>query len=86
MASGTPVISTDVPSGVPWVNRHGETGLVVTPGDESSLRTAIETLVGDGRLRSRLGAAGIERVRSDFTLDQMADRFVALCREIANAT
>ncbi|MFL6280566.1 MAG: glycosyltransferase [Vicinamibacterales bacterium] len=86
MASGTPVISTNVPSGVPWVNRHGETGLVVAPGDESSLRGAIETLVGDGPLRSRLGAAGIERVRSNFTLDRMADRFVALCREIANAT
>ena len=84
MASGTPVISTNLPSGVPWVNRHGETGLVVTPGDVSALRSAIETLLADAPLRSRLGAAGIERVRSDFTLDRMADRFVALCEEIAS--
>jgi glycosyltransferase involved in cell wall biosynthesis len=83
MASGTPVISTNVPSGVPWVNRHGETGLVVTPGDPAALRGAIETLLGDAPLRSRLGAAGMARVRSDFTLDRMADRFVALCEEIA---
>ena len=84
MASGTPVISTNLPSGVPWVNRHGETGLVVTPGDVSALRSAIETLLADAPLRSRLGAAGIERVRSDFTLDRMVDRFVALCEEIAS--
>src|SRR5258706_59040 len=41
MASGTPVISTSVASGVPWVNRHDETGLVVSPGDVQGLRTAI---------------------------------------------
>ena len=83
MASGIPVISTNVPSGVPWVNRHGETGLVVTPGDPAALRGAIERLLSDASLRSRFGAAGMARVRSDFTLDRMADRFVALCEEIA---
>jgi glycosyltransferase involved in cell wall biosynthesis len=84
MASGTPVISTNVPSGVPWVNRDGETGLVVPPGDVFALGRAIEALLADAPLRCRLGAAGVARVRSDFTLAQMADRFVALCEEIAS--
>ncbi len=83
MASGTPVISTSVRSGVPWVNRDGETGLVVAPGDICALRAALERLLADHELRSRLGAAGVERVRSEFTLSAMADRFVALCTEIA---
>lgn len=83
MATGTPVISTNLPSGVPWVNRNGETGLVVTPGDVPALRHAIEVLLADPPLRSRLGAAGIARVHTDFTLDRMADRFVSLCEEIA---
>jgi glycosyltransferase involved in cell wall biosynthesis len=82
MASGVPVISTNVPSGVPWVNRHGETGLVVTPGDVPALRQAIERLVSDRALRSRLGAAGVARVHSDFTLGRMADRFVSLCQDL----
>ncbi len=85
MASGKPVISTNIASGVPWVNRHGETGLVVPPRDPAALRNALETLLGDAPLRSRFGAAGLQRVHRDFTLDRMADRFVALCEEIARA-
>ena len=85
MASGKPVISTNVASGVPWVNRHGETGLVVPPRDSAALRHALETLLADAPLRSRFGAAGVQRVQSDFTLERMADRFVTLCKEIATA-
>jgi glycosyltransferase involved in cell wall biosynthesis len=86
MAAGTPVISTSVRSGVPWVNRHGETGLVVPPGDAGALRTAFETLLSDASLRCRLGAAGAQRVRAEFTLSAMADRFVSLCTEVATTS
>lgn len=86
MASGTPVISTSVRSGVPWVNRHGDTGIVVAPGDACALRTALETLLSDPPLRSRLGTAGVGRVRAEFTLSAMADRFVSLCVEVASTT
>lgn len=84
MATGTPVISTSVPSGVSWVNQHGKTGLVVAPGDVSGLRSAIQELLADAGLRSRLGAAGVARVQSEFTLDRMAEQFVALCEEIVS--
>ena len=83
MASGIPVISTSVASGVPWVKRHGETGLVVTPGDVQALRTAIEALIVDAALRARLGAGGAARARSEFTMSAMADRLVALCHAVA---
>lgn len=83
MASGKPVISTDLPSGVPWVNRHGETGVIVPPGDVAALRAAIEQLAADGELRASLGGAGKARVTRDFTLEAMADRLVSVCREAA---
>lgn len=38
--------------------RHEETGLVVPPGDELALADAIDRLLGDERLRLRLGTAG----------------------------
>ena len=80
MACGTPVISTALPTGVPWVN---ETGLVVPPNDVEALRHAIERLVGDPELASRLGALGEARARTEFSMRAMGDRLVAVCRELA---
>ena len=37
MASGVPVVSTNLPTGVPWVNQDGVTGLVVPPRDPRAL-------------------------------------------------
>lgn len=82
MAAGTPVISTSVASGVSWVNRHGETGLVVPPGDSAALRGALETLLRDASLRARLGAAGRARVHADFSMREMGNRLVAVCKDV----
>jgi glycosyltransferase involved in cell wall biosynthesis len=83
MASGTPVVSTNLRSGVPWVNVDGETGIVVPPGDVVALRDAIARLIRDSVLRARLGAGGLARVRSAFTTAGLADRFVALCHAVS---
>ncbi len=71
MACGRPVVSTRLPSGVPWVNRHGETGLTAEPGDVAGLRHALAELCGDGSLRDRFGRAGRARVAAEFTLPIM---------------
>jgi len=84
MACGKPVISTSVASGVPWVNRHGETGLIVPPGDVNALRHAIASLTADESLRARLGGAGRRRVEREFTAAGMAERTVALYRAVLN--
>jgi rhamnosyl/mannosyltransferase len=82
MACGKPVISTDLPSGVPWVNRHEESGLVVPPGDVELLRKAICALLRDQPLRERLGAGARRRVARDFTAQRMAERTIALYHEV----
>lgn len=82
MACGRPVISTALPTGVPWVNRHGETGLVVPPGDHQALARAIETLAASADLRRRMGERARQRVAEDFTADRMAARAVELYREV----
>jgi rhamnosyl/mannosyltransferase len=74
MAAGKPVISTDVPSGVSWVNQDGRTGLVVRAGDPEALRAAIDRVIGDPALASRFGAAGRVRVDEEFTLARLRDR------------
>jgi glycosyltransferase involved in cell wall biosynthesis len=82
MACGKPVVSTRVPSGVPWVNRDGETGLTVPPGDVAALRNAIARLLSDAPLRERLGAAARTRVLDEFTVEQMAARATAVYESV----
>ena len=83
MACGLPVISTRVPSGVPWVNQDGITGIVVEPGDAGALRAAIVSLAGDTATCERMGAAGKRRVADEFSLERMGDRAASLFESLA---
>jgi len=80
-AAGTPVVSTRLTTGVPFVNQHGVTGLTVPPGDASALAEAIRTLVTDDALRARLGAQAAERAARDFTIERMVSATEAIYDE-----
>ncbi len=54
MACGLGVIATDV-GGTPEVIRHGETGLLIKPGDFAGLMRACRLLAERAELRQRLG-------------------------------
>ena len=82
MACGRPVVSTDLETGVPWVNQHETTGLVVRPGDAAALAAALTRLAGDPALRERFGAAGRARVASQFTVEAMTRATTALYEEV----
>ncbi len=73
MVYGKPVINTALPTGVPLVSIHGETGLTVPPGDETALADAIRTLAENDALREAYGAAAQRRVLEHFELDNMID-------------
>ncbi len=80
MACGKPVISTALPTGVPWVN---ESGLVVPANDVDALRAAISSLATDPVLAARMGERGEARARAEFSMSAMGDRLVAVCHELA---
>lgn len=61
MAAGKPVIATGI-GGLPDIVADGETGFVVPPADAPALRAAMTRLIDDPALRTRLGAAGMDRV------------------------
>ena len=85
MACGKPVVSTDLPTGVPWVNVHERTGLVVPSGDADALATALTRLLADPALRARYGEAGRARVERDFTVQAMTAATTAVYREVLSA-
>jgi glycosyltransferase involved in cell wall biosynthesis len=69
-AAGLPVVASDH-GGVKEVVRHGETGLLVAPGDPLALAQALRLLADDPDLASRLGTAGSEDVRERFGRERM---------------
>ncbi|MEP6789837.1 MAG: glycosyltransferase [Ramlibacter sp.] len=82
MACGKPVVNTWLNNGVNEVSPNGETGLTVPTHDPGALAQALSSLSQDPELRARLGANARIRARSEFSLDDMADRHLALYREV----
>ena len=81
-ACGKPVVSTDLPTGVPYANLNMQTGLIVPPEDSKALASAINRLLEDELLRKKLGDAGKKRVESEFTLDAMKKSVLRAYEEV----
>jgi glycosyltransferase involved in cell wall biosynthesis len=72
-ASSRPVIATDIP-GCRMVVRDGENGLLIPPGNQIALVTALKTLIQDPGLRQSMGARGREIVEQGFSVNQVIAR------------
>jgi rhamnosyl/mannosyltransferase len=81
-ACGRPVVSTDLDSGVPFVNQDGVSGLIVPPSDPVALGAAIGRLLTDQELRGRLGDQARRRALEEFSLERMMRDMVALYDEV----
>ena len=81
MSFGLPVIATPV-GGIPDFVSSDENGLLVPPGDVAALAEAITTLALDSSLRSRLGAAAREGVRTQAGSETVANRWHEVYSEV----
>jgi glycosyltransferase involved in cell wall biosynthesis len=68
LAYGRPVIATSV-GGLVDAVEHDVNGLLVPPNDPLTLRAAIESLLADATLRRKLGAAGRDKARFEWSWD-----------------
>jgi glycosyltransferase involved in cell wall biosynthesis len=78
-ASGLPVVATGI-GAIPSVVQDGVSGILVDPGDVASLAAAILKLAREPELRARMGAAGGQKVRAEYTASSMAHRYLELYR------
>ncbi len=85
MASGLPLISTELGTGTSWVNQHEITGLVVPPEDPSALAGAIDRLARNDDERHGFGQAALRRAVNEFGLAQMLARTEAVYREVLDS-
>jgi glycosyltransferase involved in cell wall biosynthesis len=77
-----PVISTNLPTGVPYVNQDKHTGIIVPVGNSDSLHTAIKELIDNKELREFYGENGYKRVISEFTNEKMAENVMRVYETI----
>jgi glycosyltransferase involved in cell wall biosynthesis len=80
MAAGKPVVA-GAAGGTPELVVHGETGLLVPPGDVDALRRALADLLADPERARRLGEMGRERVRTSFSASAASDRIMRIYEE-----
>jgi glycosyltransferase involved in cell wall biosynthesis len=81
MACGLPVITTPV-GGIKDILAHGKNGLLVEPGDAQQLSHALQTLGADIAQRTRLGAAAMASVQARYTRVMVAEKYIALFRQL----
>jgi len=83
MAYRTPVVNTDLPTGVPWVSQHDETGLTVPPRYSEALADATTELLDDPERRRAYGDRARERVERQFGRERLLDTMETRYRAIA---
>jgi rhamnosyl/mannosyltransferase len=82
MAFGKAVVASRAPSTETYLH-HGETGLLVEPGDVAGLRQAILHLWRNPKEALRMGLAARRRFEADHTIEKLAERIYGVVREVA---
>ncbi len=76
MGASLPIVATAV-GGVPKVVEEGETGFLVEPGDTEAMTARMLQLRGDRVLATTLGKRGFELAKQRYSLQRMADEYLA---------
>ncbi len=80
--AGVCIIASDV-GGNREIIRHEDNGLLVLPGNTRALAQALERVLSDGTLRTRL-AAGARASAADFSVDVMIERTAQSLKNLAH--
>ncbi len=83
MSLGRPIIASRI-GGLPEIVLDGETGILVTPGDSSALRRAIQELLDDSVRRERMGERAKQRV-VEFQAKTVVPRIERVYQDALNA-
>lgn len=82
-ASGIPIVTTDA-GGIPYIVRHGETGLMVARDDHHALAAAASRVLEETGLAARLSSNGRREVETKYTWAAVKDKWLALYHGLAH--
>lgn len=86
MASGLPLVTTELSTGTSYHNRHQETGFVIPPGDPLALGDSLRVLLQDPESCKHLGTNGNARVVRHFEEGKMVQSYLDLYEEASRKT
>ncbi len=82
MSCKLPVIAAKAGALPEVVGEDGDAGIFVPPADANALAAAIKRLLSDELLRRKMGEAGRERMKRNFTWEQAAKKTLAVYEEL----
>src|SRR5436309_4756067 len=82
-ASGLPVVTTDA-GGIPYIVRHGETGLLVPRGNHEGMAAAALRLLVDPSLAERLITSAFEECRRRYTPQAVVEDWRSVYAELGS--
>ncbi len=83
MRAGLPVVASNV-GGVAEAVIDSKTGFLAQCGDEFGFRARLRELIERPALRGQMGAAGRKRYETEFTLESMLRKTLAVYQEVLN--
>jgi glycosyltransferase involved in cell wall biosynthesis len=83
LAKAKPVVSFEV-GGIPEVITNGETGILVQARNYKSLAENVVSLLNKPQLAKKIAKKGQERVKKDFNLEAMTDKYQEIYQQIIN--
>jgi glycosyltransferase involved in cell wall biosynthesis len=83
MAAGKPVVVTDG-GGSSELVVDGVTGFLVPPSNPCAVAEKLELLLADSEKSKEMGVAGRQRLESQFSLEELAERNVRMYQEVLN--
>lgn len=75
MAAGLPVVAPCL-DGIAEAVEDGVSGMLIPPGDLNGMAEAVQSILRDPALSSRMGANARRRIEQDFTRAQMTDKLM----------
>ena len=82
MACGKPVISCKIGTGVEYINQQNKTGFLVKPKNSKALAKAINKIINDQELATKLGKNGKKRVDKMFSIGTTARETLKIYHDI----
>jgi len=83
MACGKPVVSSNI-SGIPFVVKDDETGLLVGEKNVDALAAAIITLLENPEKRKQFGRAAQQRIQQELTWTKTVEQFIRIYQQNVN--